>query len=1247
MGRLRPQSVLLLSVCCLLVAITYGIVDDPELSRWHPSVPRDMIPKLKERHAMRMSMSSRPRAPGKPSAASNFCHRPSFTVPRCHFCHGKADGVYADATADPPCSAYLVCRRQQLASMNNCPDGTYFNLETASCGALERSSCAVSVASAAAASSGVAGFVGVARGAGGLVVGTEEEVQVESVGDRRKLQGWGPKAVFTKPPPKAPAANPTNWVEVNALLALKNSNIDAYYKLKTWRVPTAPAQRQNNFICGKWWGVKCNKLGSVTELNLFESGLAGVPSVAMNSIPPEIGNLTSLIVLDITGTQNRLTSLIGVIPKEISKLTKLESLALGFNRLVGSIPEGISALTNLVTLDLTQNNITGSIPSGIGKLKKLATLNLGLNGLSGQIPTSLGQIESLASLSLRVNSLTGGIPDSLANCKQLGFIEIGTNQLSGPLPVWLKDVAGYIDIGYNNFSGVIPPAWKDFKGYFLGLHEAGKFGQLPVSIVQAMCSMVTVMEFSNIFTGGQLDEWDLSGCTALSMVYLERNNLVGDVGKFLGAVPAASYIQVIILSQNQLTGEIPPQIFQIPTLTQFDADSNQLTGTLPLMQCTGTLANMVPTALNVSVNRMSGVLPERFLENCNMSQIDLSHNQFSGPVPAGIAQSQSLAVLDLTNNSFTGDVPVPTSCLGNGNFLLHSLRLGLNQFTGKLPNLLGNCTGLEDLDLSGLEITGDLNEGFTNMGGGYSVIQVNLSSTSLSGNLPEALNNFVYISSLDLSNSRFQGPVPSTVGDLINLRKLDLSGNQLSGQLPAQIGNLTAATAIAMERNQLSGTIPPEIAPQPSSRHLAFLTALDLSNNDFTGPIPYGFANASSSFYLDVSQNELSGAIPGGSSGYFASANPATISGNDGLCGMPGYPDCPTPNSLSAGAIAGIVVGAVVGLVLIAVAAWWFSRRNDPWSGGTMLVFEKLDFKLTVGHILEATEFFSDKYKLGRGGFGTVYKACLQDGRSVAIKRLAAQSTQGNREFQAEMETLGNIRHRNLVVLVAAYIAPGQSTERLLIYDFLSGGSVDTIFMKELPKDNPFCKWSVRRNVALDTARGMKYLHHDCTPRIIHRDMKPGNVLLDDQMVAHVADFGLAREIDVKQSHMSTKVFGTIGYLAPEYTRQGRLSFKSDVFAYGVMLLQLITGKQPTDEDVAERGLARWAEANGAAAIVDPRMELEPGEIDQILGAVKLGLLCTARVASDRPSMPEIVHLLENLEDFAKGVGTMGKGEKE
>eukprot|EP00270_Netrium_digitus_P021530 TRINITY_DN9240_c0_g1_i1.p1 TRINITY_DN9240_c0_g1~~TRINITY_DN9240_c0_g1_i1.p1 ORF type:complete len:287 (-),score=65.58 TRINITY_DN9240_c0_g1_i1:110-841(-) len=238
----------------------------------------------------------------------------------------------------------------------------------------------------------------------------------------------------------------------------------------------------------------------------------------------------------------------------------------------------------------------------------------------------------------------------------------------------------------------------------------------------------------------------------------------------------------------------------------------------------------------------------------------------------------------------------------------------------------------------------------------------------------------------------------------------------------------------------------------------------------------------------------------------------------------------------------------------------------------------------------------------------------------------------------AEVNLLGSIRHRNLVSLVAAYIAKPPSNRRLLIYNFLSGGSMDTILAKDLPKDSLFCKWEVRRQIALDTARGLKYLHHDCNPRIIHRDMKPANVLLDDNYVAHVADFGLAREMNPNQSHMSTAVFGTIGYLAPEYTQRGRLSFKSDVFAYGVLLLQLLTGRQPTDEEVSERGLSRWVGSNTPLEICDQRMQVESNKMGEVIGAVKLGLLCTNRLPAERPTMAEVVHVLENLEELAKGI---------
>lgn len=267
-----------------------------------------------------------------------------------------------------------------------------------------------------------------------------------------------------------------------------------------------------------------------------------------------------------------------------------------------------------------------------------------------------------------------------------------------------------------------------------------------------------------------------------------------------------------------------------------------------------------------------------------------------------------------------------------------------------------------------------------------------------------------------------------------------------------------------------------------------------------------------------------------------------------------------------------------------------------------------------------------------------VHRAELEDGTVVAIKRLAIQSSQGDEEFKAEVQTLGSLSHRNLVKLIAAYVAAPPSPERLLVYEYLPGGSLDKILVENMPADSPYRKWELRLRICLDVARGLKYLHHDCHPPLIHRDMKPANVLMDDELVAHLADFGLAKEADMTKTHMSNdQVFGTVGFLAPEYSQLGRLSLKSDVFAYGVTMLQLVTGRSPTDADVAERGLSRWIGTSAAAAVVDPQMEVGD-KMDQVLGAIKLGLLCISRIPCDRPTMREVVHVLDNLEDFASGI---------
>ncbi|CAI5485958.1 unnamed protein product [Closterium sp. Naga37s-1] len=593
---------------------------------------------------------------------------------------------------------------------------------------------------------------------------------------------------------------------------------------------------------------------------------------------------------------------------------------------------------------------------------------------------------------------------------------------------------------------------------------------------------------------------------------------------------------------------------------------------------------------------------------------------------------------------------------------------------------------------------------------------------------------------IDLSDNRLSGSLPPTLSQLQVLRSLSVSGNNLSSTLPAELSALSLLTSLDVSRNDFSGPIPPQLAPP----FLPRLLSLNLSHNHFFGAIPYGFSTTNTSATaLDFSYNDLMGLIPFNTTGTADTSPTGTflsasaLQGNPGLCGGFGYLPCPTPpyestGGVSPGAIAGIAVGCaafVTALLVLLVLLWlWlFARRRGPsLDGGTMLVFEKLGFKLTVTDVVDATEDFSNKFLLGRGGFGSVYsgamlvfeklgfkltvadvvgatedfsnkfllgrggfgsvyratlqdgRATLQDGRAVAIKRLALGSSQGQqefeaerntlgndgrevaikrlalgssqgqREFESEMNTLGNVRHRNLVVLVAAYLSPPPAQERLLIYDLLPGGSLDHVHVlaREMGKDSPMRRWAVRRNILEGTARALKYLHQDCTPGIIHRDMKPANILLDENLEAKVADFGLAREADASRTHMSTSVFGTVGYLSPEYSQRGRLSFKSDVFAFGVLVLQVITGKLPTDSDVAERGLARWVGMHTVASFVDDRIDDALLYEDEIMGVVTLALQCTQTVPADRPSMPEALEVLENLHDFAKGI-RMGIDAKE
>ncbi|KAL6572607.1 LRR receptor kinase bak1 [Orobanche minor] len=443
-------------------------------------------------------------------------------------------------------------------------------------------------------------------------------------------------------------------------------------------------------------------------------------------------------------------------------------------------------------------------------------------------------------------------------------------------------------------------------------------------------------------------------------------------------------------------------------------------------------------------------------------------------------------------------------------------------------------------------------------------------------------NNDNSVIRVDLGNAALSGQLVPQLGSLKNLQYLELYSNNISGPIPSDLGNLTNLVSLDLYLNRFSGPIPDTLGKLPKLR---FLDSR-LNNNTLTGLIPMSLTNISTLQVLDLSNNLLSGAVP--DNGSFSLFTPISFANNLNLCGpvtgrpCPGSPPFsppppfvpPPPISLpggnsATGAIAGgVAAGAALLFAIPAIAfAWW--RRRKPQDYFFDVPAEE-DPEVHLGQLKRfslrelqvATDTFSNKNILGRGGFGKVYKGRLADGSLVAVKRLKEERTPGGElQFQTEVEMISMAVHRNLLRLRGFCMTP---TERLLVYPYMANGSVASCLRERPPNELPL-DWRTRKRIALGSARGLSYLHDHCDPKIIHRDVKAANILLDEEFEAVVGDFGLAKLMDYKDTHVTTAVRGTIGHIAPEYLSTGKSSEKTDVFGYGIMLLELITGQRAFD----------------------------------------------------------------------------------
>ncbi|XP_059438912.1 probable LRR receptor-like serine/threonine-protein kinase At5g45780 isoform X2 [Corylus avellana] len=493
------------------------------------------------------------------------------------------------------------------------------------------------------------------------------------------------------------------------------------------------------------------------------------------------------------------------------------------------------------------------------------------------------------------------------------------------------------------------------------------------------------------------------------------------------------------------------------------------------------------------------------------------------------------------------------------------------------------------------------------------VVSLEMASMGLSGMLSPSISNLSHLNTMLLKNNQLSGPIPPDIGKLLELQTLDLSGNQFVGEIPRSLGFLTHLSYLQLSRNKLSGQIPKPVAD------LTGLSFLDLSFNNFSGPTPKILAKGYS-----ITGNNL---ICTPTSAQICMGVSAPINGSSQKVSR--------HHQWVLSVAIGISCTFFVSVMLLVCWVHWYRSRLLFTS------YVQQDYEFDISHLKRfsfrelqnATGNFSPKNILGQGGFGVVYKGCLPNRTMVAVKRLKDPNYTGEVQFQTEVEMIGLALHRNLLRLYGFCMT---QDERLLVYPYMPNGSVADR-LRDTCREKPTLDWNRRMRIAVGAARGLLYLHEQCNPTIIHRDVKAANILLDESFEAVVGDFGLAKLLDRRDSHVTTAVRGTVGHIAPEYLSTGQSSEKTDVFGFGILLLELITGQKALDAGncQVQKGMIldlvrTLYEEKRLEALVDRDLR-DCYDALQLQKVVELVLQCTKSHPNLRPKMSEVMKVLEGL----------------
>uniref|UniRef100_A0A8R7UAH5 non-specific serine/threonine protein kinase n=1 Tax=Triticum urartu TaxID=4572 RepID=A0A8R7UAH5_TRIUA len=750
----------------------------------------------------------------------------------------------------------------------------------------------------------------------------------------------------------------------------------------------------------------------------------------------------------------------------------------------------------------------------------------------------------------------------------------------------------YLSLAVNNFVGELPfdigYTLPSIQTFILQQNKVG--GKIPASLANAT-NFLSINLGANAFYGIITSFGSLSN---LEELILASNQLEAGDWSFLSSLANCTQLQVLSLGTNMMQGNLPSSV--------------------------GRLANSLQ-ALVLHANKMSGSIPPELGNLTNLSFLRMEQNQFAGDLPDAIGNLANLSSVDLSQNRLSGKIPRSIGKLRQ----LTKLFLQDNNLSGTIPRELGDC---------------------------QSLITINLLCNALSESIPRELFFLDSLSAgLDLSHNQLSGQIPQEIGGLINIGPLNFSNNRLSGHIPTTLGACVRLESLHLEGNFLDGRIPQSFV------NLGGISEIDLSGNNLSGEIPNFFQSFKSLKLLNLSFNDLDGQMPQG--GIFENSRKKIVQGNSMLCSTSPMLQLPLCSASSRHRrtwrtlkITGISVAALALVCMSCVVFILLKRRSKRSKHSDHPSYTEMK-SFSYADLAKATNGFSPDNLVGSGAYGSVYKGVLEsetNGMIIAVKVFKLDQLGAPKSFAAECEAFRNTRHHNLVRVISACSTwDNKGNDKALIIEYMANSTLECWIYSETRR--PLSLGS-RVTIAVDMAAALDYLHNSCMPPIVHCDLKPRNMLLDDVMGARLSDFGLAKFL---QNHNSSSTItswssagprGSIGYIAPEYGIGNKISTAGDVYSYGIIILEMLTGKRPTDE-LFKNGLSLQKFVGNAFPtkiheILDPNVIIQNfgdegvdinldqgnhamvGMLSCIMQLAQLGLSCSTAIPKDRPTMPDV-----------------------